>query len=79
LAIGKDQVLLHVSNFRPVKRVMDVVDIFFLVHQKIPSTRLVLVGDGPDMSRLQTRLHELKLETLVHFLWKQRDIPILCH
>jgi N-acetyl-alpha-D-glucosaminyl L-malate synthase BshA len=68
LAIGKDQVLLHVSNFRSVKRVMDVVDIFFLVNQKIPSTRLVLVGERSDMSKLQTRLHELKLDTLVHFL-----------
>jgi N-acetyl-alpha-D-glucosaminyl L-malate synthase BshA len=75
LAIGKAQVLLHVSNFRPVKRVMDVVDIFFLVNQKIPSTRLVLVGEGPEMSKLQTRLHELKLDTRVHFLWKQPDIP----
>ena len=38
---------MHLSNFRPVKRVTDVVEIFALVHEKIPA-KLVMIGDGPD-------------------------------
>ncbi|CAF1075269.1 unnamed protein product [Rotaria sp. Silwood1] len=75
LGIGKDQVLLHASNFRPVKRVIDVINIFALVNQKIPSTRLLLVGEGPDMRDCQKRLHELKSEKQVHFLSKEASMP----
>ena len=75
LDIGQDQVLMHVSNFRAVKRVIDVIEIFALVNQQIPGTRLVLIGEGPDMCQLQTRVHGLKLDKHVHFLGKQSDMP----
>jgi len=49
-----ERILIHVSNFRPVKRVMDVVEIFLRVKREMP-TRLLLVGDGPDRARVESR------------------------
>ena len=47
-----EKLLVHISNFRPVKRVQDVVEIFCKVHGKTPS-RLLLVGDGPDRPKVE--------------------------
>ena len=49
-----EKVLVHVSNFRPVKRVMDVLEVFLRVRAELPA-RLLLVGDGPDRARLEQR------------------------
>ncbi|MDQ1348204.1 MAG: L-malate glycosyltransferase [Acidobacteriota bacterium] len=49
-----ETILLHISNFRPVKRIMDVLDIFLEV-QKVMPARLLLVGDGPDRARAEER------------------------
>lgn len=73
-AFGDDRVLMHVSNFRPVKRVSDVVEIFAKVNEKIPS-RLLLVGEGPDLPKIQFQIQELGLTERVMFLGKQDDIP----
>jgi L-malate glycosyltransferase len=51
-------ILTHISNFRPVKRVEDIVRLFHIVRQNIPS-RLLLVGDGPDRSRVEKLCREL--------------------
>jgi L-malate glycosyltransferase len=53
---------VHLSNFRPVKRVLDVIEIFDRVRKKIPS-KLLLIGDGPDRSQaewlaVQKGIHE---------------------
>ena len=48
-APNNERLLVHLSNFRPVKRLTDVIEIFDRVHKKIPS-RLLLIGDGPDRS-----------------------------
>lgn len=48
-----EQVLMHISNFRPVKRVADVVDIFHRVNEEVPS-KLLLVGEGPDLPKIRT-------------------------
>ncbi len=61
---------MHASNFRPVKRVGDVVRIFALVRAKIPS-KLVLIGDGPERLFIQQLVKELKLEEDVFFLGEQ--------
>ncbi len=53
-----EKVLVHISNFRPVKRVQDVVDIFSRVREKVPS-HLVLVGDGPERAKVEQRCREL--------------------
>ncbi|HEX6203475.1 MAG TPA: N-acetyl-alpha-D-glucosaminyl L-malate synthase BshA [Thermoanaerobaculia bacterium] len=43
-----EKIVVHVSNFRPVKRVLDVLRVFHQVHRRLPATRLLMVGDGPD-------------------------------
>jgi N-acetyl-alpha-D-glucosaminyl L-malate synthase BshA len=48
-----EKVLVHISNFRPVKRVMDVVEIFRRVYEQIPKSHLILVGDGPDRAKAE--------------------------
>jgi len=63
-------VLMHLSNFRPVKRVVDAVKIFAKVAQELPA-RLVLVGDGPDRSSAEWLAHDLRIHDRIHFLGKQ--------
>ncbi|MFL5561444.1 MAG: N-acetyl-alpha-D-glucosaminyl L-malate synthase BshA, partial [Gemmatimonadaceae bacterium] len=63
------KVLIHVSNFRPVKRVKDVVGIFAQVTREIPSV-LVMVGDGPDRVVAEAEARKLGVERDVHFLGK---------
>lgn len=48
-----ERLVVHVSNFRPVKRVEDVVTMFLALRQRIP-TRLLLIGDGPERQRVET-------------------------
>ena len=68
-----EKVLIHVSNFRLVKRVTDVIRIFDLVQKKIPA-KLLLVGDGPERSSCENLSRELKLEDRVMFLGKQAEL-----
>jgi N-acetyl-alpha-D-glucosaminyl L-malate synthase BshA len=70
IAPGGEKILVHVSNFRPVKRVTDIVRIFNEVRKQVPS-KLVLVGDGPDRSECEKLTRELKLCPDVYFLGKQ--------
>ncbi len=68
-----EKVLMHISNFRPVKRTADVVDIFAKV-QATTKAKLVLVGEGPDLPRIQTKIQAMGLSHRVHFLGKQDDV-----
>jgi L-malate glycosyltransferase len=70
IAPNDEKVLVHVSNFRPVKRVTDVIRVFKLVHDRMPS-KLVLVGDGPDRSECEKLVRELEIGDSVLFLGKQ--------
>jgi N-acetyl-alpha-D-glucosaminyl L-malate synthase BshA len=69
-APGGEPILMHLSNFRPVKRVTDVIEIFALVRQKM-AAKLVLVGDGPDRSAAEYLVRKKNLGKDVHFLGKQ--------
>ncbi|MGH7569066.1 MAG: N-acetyl-alpha-D-glucosaminyl L-malate synthase BshA [Gemmatimonadales bacterium] len=69
LAPAGHKILVHVSNFRPVKRVVDIVRIFARVRQAIPAT-LVLVGDGPERDAAQQEADQLGLRADVRFLGK---------
>jgi N-acetyl-alpha-D-glucosaminyl L-malate synthase BshA len=64
-----EAILLHLSNFRPVKRVADAVKIFAQVVKERPA-QLVLVGDGPDRSAAEWLAHDLKIQGKVRFLGK---------
>jgi N-acetyl-alpha-D-glucosaminyl L-malate synthase BshA len=68
-----EKILIHISNFREVKRVEDVIKIFDLVRKEIPA-KLLLVGDGPERYRLEQFCREKKTCHLVHFLGKLKDI-----
>lgn len=63
------KILMHISNFRPVKRVRDVVQTFAKVHAEIPSV-LVMVGDGPDRSLAEEEARSLGVAHDVLFLGK---------
>lgn len=65
-----EPILMHLSNFRPVKRVTDVVEIFALVREKIPA-KLVMMGDGPDRGAAEYIVRKKKLTKDVFFLGKQ--------
>jgi L-malate glycosyltransferase len=67
---GAKRRLIHVSNFRPVKRVQDVLQVFARVRAKTPA-HLYLVGDGPERSRAEQLARELQLQGDVCFLGKQ--------
>jgi N-acetyl-alpha-D-glucosaminyl L-malate synthase BshA len=70
LAAPGDAILMHLSNFRPVKRVVDVVKVFARVASQLPA-QLVLVGDGPDRSEAEWLAHDLQINDRVHFIGKQ--------
>jgi L-malate glycosyltransferase len=69
LAEPDEAILMHLSNFRPVKRVADTVKIFALVAKQVRA-RLVLVGDGPDRSTVEWLAHDLGIHHLVNFVGK---------
>jgi len=66
---GGRRVLMHVSNFRPVKRVRDIVRTYAKVRKAVPSV-LVMVGDGPDRVDAEAEARALGVEKDVHFLGK---------
>src|ERR1700678_1509037 len=76
LASPDEAILMHLSNFRPVKRVVDVVRIFAQVAESIPA-RLVLVGDGPERSAAEWLARDLKIQERVHFVGKQERVDEL--
>ncbi len=78
LANSDEKILAHVSNLRPVKRVLDVIRIFHKVQKKIPS-KLILVGDGPDKEKADVLAKELGVKDKILFLGKSDEIrKILC-
>ncbi|KAB2954539.1 N-acetyl-alpha-D-glucosaminyl L-malate synthase BshA [Heliorestis acidaminivorans] len=72
-ALPEEKLLLHISNFRPIKRLEDVVKIFAGVNQVLPS-RLLLVGDGPEKVTALQMAQQLAVEERVHFLGRQENV-----
>ena len=70
---GDVSILTHISNFRPVKRVLDVMKTFELVRKEHPA-RLVMVGDGPDRAEAEAYARANGFEDEVRFTGKQLDI-----
>ncbi|SFA98752.1 MULTISPECIES: N-acetyl-alpha-D-glucosaminyl L-malate synthase BshA [unclassified Bacillus (in: firmicutes)] len=72
----EEKVIIHVSNFRPVKRVQDVVKTFAKISAQMPA-KLLLVGDGPEISLVCKLVSELGLNEKVIFLGKQDNVEEL--
>jgi N-acetyl-alpha-D-glucosaminyl L-malate synthase BshA len=75
-APDNEKILIHVSNFRSVKRPTDVIGIFELVQRQIPSV-LLMVGDGPERSNAEWAARDGGIDQKVHFLGKQEKIEEL--
>ncbi|HEY6853760.1 MAG TPA: N-acetyl-alpha-D-glucosaminyl L-malate synthase BshA [Gemmatimonadales bacterium] len=73
LAPSGNKVLVHISNFRPVKRVLDVVRVFAGVRKALPAT-LIMAGDGPDRDAAEAEVDRLKLTRDVRFLGRVEDV-----
>ena len=71
-AADNERILCHVSNFRKVKRVEDVIEVFYKVQQNIAS-KLILVGDGPERYACEKLVRELQICDKVIFIGKVRD------
>ncbi|SNR16064.1 N-acetyl-alpha-D-glucosaminyl L-malate synthase BshA [Tenacibaculum jejuense] len=74
-----EKILTHVSNFRPVKRVLDVVKVFHQVQQNIPA-KLLMVGDGPERSKAEVLAKELGVYDKILFLGNSNEVAkLLCY
>jgi N-acetyl-alpha-D-glucosaminyl L-malate synthase BshA len=76
-----EKIIIHVSNLRPVKRPIDVLESYMLIKQKLPS-KLIIIGDGPEKQELSKYITTYNLENDVvflnkEFLNKEIDIPKL--
>jgi len=81
IAIAKpnERILTHLSNFRPVKRIEDVINVFYEVQKKIPS-KLVLIGEGPDRANAQKLVNKLQISKEVFFFGNSSEVSkILCY
>src|SRR5438874_2994711 len=70
-----ERILVHVSNFRPVQRLCDVIEIFDRVQKQVPS-RLLLMGDGPERSKAEWLVNKKGLRKKVDFMGKLDQIKI---
>ena len=68
-----EPILMHLSNFRPVKRITDAIEIFAIVRAKMPA-KLVLIGDGPDRGAAEYLVRKKRLQKDVFFLGKQNAV-----
>ena len=73
LAAPDEKIVIHVSNFRPVKRVSAVVEIFKRIHAAVKS-RLLMVGDGPDLAEASQCARDAQLGDSVRFLGDQEQV-----
>ena len=72
-AAKDEKLLVHLSNFRPVKRILDVVEVFARVAKALPA-RLMMIGDGPDRSAAEHLALSLGVADRIHFLGKQDNV-----
>ncbi len=78
MARDEERIITHVSNFRKVKRVPDVVSVFYQVQKQIPS-KLILVGEGPEKEGVERQVEELGIMDKVVFLGNSNEVEhILC-
>jgi N-acetyl-alpha-D-glucosaminyl L-malate synthase BshA len=73
VAPNGEKVLVHASNFRKVKRIRDVIDIYFLLQEKIP-VKLLLIGDGPERPELESYARSRDEHQHIKFMGKQEQM-----
>ncbi|CAM1333440.1 N-acetyl-alpha-D-glucosaminyl L-malate synthase BshA [Tenacibaculum aestuariivivum] len=79
LATPEEKIVTHVSNFRPVKRTQDVIQIFNKIQKEVPS-KLLMVGDGPERLKAENLAKKLNIEDKVLFLGNSNEVAkILCY
>ena len=74
----EEKLLVHISNFRPVKRIQDIISIFEQV-QKVCAAKLVLIGDGPERRHIETLVRQKKLQEKITLLGKIDAIEEILH
>src|SRR5680860_639904 len=78
MAEDDEKIVTHISNFRTVKRIPDVVEIFYRIQQKIPA-KLIMVGEGPERANAENLCKKLGISEKVIFLGNSNEIDrILC-
>ncbi|MGL2986900.1 N-acetyl-alpha-D-glucosaminyl L-malate synthase BshA [Flavobacterium sp. RSSA_27] len=78
MANPNERIITHISNFRAVKRIPDVVKIFYKIQQEIPA-KLMMVGDGPEKEKAEELCFELGIQDKVIFFGNSNEIDkILC-
>lgn len=78
MAQENEKIITHISNFRAVKRIPDVIRVFYKIQQEIPS-RLMMVGDGPERENAELLCHSLGIYDKVIFFGNSNEIDkILC-
>jgi len=78
MANDDEKIITHISNLREVKRVQDVVRIFYNIQKEMPA-KLMLVGEGPERERIEWQCQELGITDKVIFFGKSNEIDkILC-
>ena len=71
-----ERVLIHISNFRKIKNIPDIIEAFMKVREAMPA-KLLLVGDGPEKHRVMDKLRDMPYKSDVLFLGKQENIAEL--
>jgi N-acetyl-alpha-D-glucosaminyl L-malate synthase BshA len=79
LAKTNERILTHISNFRPVKRVEDVIKVFYEVQKEVPA-KLLMIGEGPERKKAEQLTKKLGIKNKVFFLGNSTEIDkILCY
>lgn len=79
IAQSHERIISHVSNFRPVKRIMDVVKIFEKILNEIPA-KLIMVGEGPDKEKAMEYCAKQGIDDSVKFIGKSNQVfEVLCY
>lgn len=78
MALPEERIITHISNFRKVKRISDVIEVFHRVQLEIPA-KLLMVGEGPERDAAEELCQKLGIEDKVRFLGNSNEIDkILC-
>ncbi len=73
MAKKEERIVTHISNFRKVKRILDIIKIFYKIQEKIPA-KLMMVGDGPEKVKAEQLCKELGIEEKVIFFGNSSEI-----